>query len=497
MTRVHAVARRAPLWLALLAVLVGAGAVVAVGRTVADPHRVPVAGPQPVPVASASLVCPSPLAGNGVSTALTFASAAIPGLPPGAQSGAAGIGPMGSDAFTPQQTLSEPGTAAGYQVTGKSTGPVVATATGALAPGLVADQLTSGSAGPYRGLAVQPCGPPVSSAWFLGAASTVGRTSTLYLSNVEDEPALVDVQLWGTAGSIDSASARGIVVKPRSRLTVPIATLAPSQGELVLHVVAREGRVSPAVLDNTVSGRLPRGLEYLPATSARRTVVLPSVLGGDGARELVLLAPQDDASVTVSMLTPDGAIRPVGLASLELTAGKVTRVPIDTVAAGQGVGLVLRGDARLVASVHMVFAGQYQDTAEVAGTPALDEPAAVTGLLAGQSNALVMAAPGAAARVRLTTYGVGTTPAPAPVVREVTVPAGTSVTVPVPVPTGSSWAWVLLEPEPGGGPVHVVRRSSVANSAGEMVTTAPVAPLRPVADIPSAVFQVGGDRHRA
>jgi hypothetical protein len=475
-------------------VLAGAAAVATVGKAVADPHRSGVPGPRPVPVASASLVCPSPLARSRVSTALTFASAQIPGLPAGATTGAAGIGPLGRGPFTPQRTLTTTGTADGYRVTKKSSGPVIASATGALAPGLVADQLTGGSEGPYRGLAVQPCGPPVSSAWFLGAASTVGRSSTLYLSNVEDEPALVDVQLWGTAGSIDSASARGIVVKPRSRLTVPVATLAPGQGVLVLRVVAREGRVSPAILDNTVSGQLPRGIEYLPATGARTKVVLPAVLGGAGARELVLLAPRDDATVKVSMLTADGAITPVGLDSLELTAGKVTRVAIDKVTAGQGVGLVLRGSAPLVASVHMVFAGQYNDTAEVAGTPALDQPAAVTGLFAGQSNALVMAAPGAAGKVRMTTYGVSTTKAPAPVVTEVAVPAGTSVTVGVTVPAGSSWAWVLLEPDPSAGKVHVVRRSSVANSAGEMVTTAAVRPLSPIADIPSAVFQVGGDR---
>ena len=76
---------------------------------------------------------------------------------------------------------------------------------------------------------------------------------------------------------------------------------------------------------------------------------------------------------------------------------------------------------------------------------------------------------------------------------EVTVAAGSTTTVRVTVPAGASWAWVLLEPDPSGGPLYAVRRTSEASASGDLVTTAPVSPLRPVADIPAAVYQVGAD----
>ena len=487
---------RVPSWWGVVALVVALAGVGGAGRVLADPAPSLAPRPTSVPVASTALVCPAPLAADTkLSTAVTLASAALPDLPPGSPTtGAAGVGALGTGAFQPQRTLTEPGTADGFRVVGKSVGPVLAVGTGGLAPGLAADQLTRGSSGQRRGLAVQPCGPPVSRAWFIGGGSAVGRATQLFLSNVEDEPALVDVVLYGAGGPIDAPGARGVVVAPRSRVALSVARLAPGQTVVAMHVLAREGLVSPAVLDNLVSGRDPRGLEYLPVTDARRRVVLPAVLGGAGARQLVLLAPADDATITVSMLTADGAIAPAGLDALTVPQGKVTVVPIDKVTAQQGVGLVLTSSTPLVAGVHMVFAGTYADTSDIAGTPRLDAPAAVTGMFATQSNALVLAAPGAAARLRMTTYAVGgTASGSTPVTGEVTVAAGSTTTVRVTVPAGASWAWVLLEPDPFAGAVYAVRRSSEANASGDLVTTAPVRPLRPVAEIPAAVYQVGAD----
>ncbi|HET8971467.1 MAG TPA: DUF5719 family protein [Candidatus Nanopelagicales bacterium] len=480
--------------LAALALL----AVVGAGELLADPSVPPVPAPTPVPVVSSQLVCPAPIAqGSKVDTAVTLADAALPGLPPAPPNsppGEATVGALGSGQGVDTRTLTEPGSADGFRVQNTSVGPVVAEGTGSLAPGLGADQLTRGNDGPMRGLAAQPCGPAVSDAWFIGGGSGVGHTTRLFLSNVDEEPAEVDVQLWGTAGPVDAPAARGIVVAPRSRVALSVSTLAPGQALVAMHMQARVGRVSPAVLDNQVDGNDPQGLEYLPMTDASRRVVLPAVLAGDGRRDLVLLCPGDDTEVAVSMLTTDGAITPVGLKSVSLNAGRVKRVRVDPVTAGAVSGFVLTADRPIVAGVHMRFAAELADTADVAGTPALTGPAVVSGLFATQSNALLMVAPRGPARVRLTTYGVGgTTGTTKPVTTEVSVVAGAVRVVPVVVPAGSAWAWVQVEPDPAAGPVHMVRRSSEPGTRGQLVTTTPVLPLRPVADIPAAVYRLGAD----
>lgn len=522
--------RRAPVWVAVVGVLAASGAVVGLGALAPAPRREPVAAPRSVPVASAALVCPAPLAeGTRLATAITAVSATVPqpaaasptptaptvsppaspsastpiapppsgsappapspSASPPAASGTAGIGPLGSGAFTPLRTLSALDAPAGFAVTGKSSGPVLAAATGQFAPGLAADQLTRGSDGPLRGLALQPCGPAVSDAWFIGGGSGVGRTTTLYLSNVEDQPSLVDVRMYGAAGELDVPAARGVVVPPHRRVVLALGKIAPAQSTLAVRVIAREGRVSPAVFDNTVAGSQPQGIEYLPLTEARRRIVLPAVLAGEGTRELTLLAPRADAEVRVSMLTQDGAITPVGLESVSLQAGKVTRVRIEQVTAKAGVGLVLRARTPLVGAVRAVLPGQLPDTADVAGTPVLDAAAVVTGITSGRSTALILAAPRKAARVRLTVHAVGG-PKRAPVTRELAVASGTTLRATVTVPSGASSAWVLLEPVAGSGPVHAVRRVAESGTRGVLVTTAPVLPLTPRVDIPTALFRV-------
>lgn len=489
---------RTPTWVVALAVAAGLVAVgMSGGARAGDPGDV-IPPPTAVPVVSTALVCPAPIAdATRLSTAVTFAAAALPGLPPtpagsAAIAGSAGIGALGKGEFTPQKELAAVGTADGFRVPGKSIGPVLALGAGALAPGLAADQLTRGNDGPARGLAVQPCGAPVSDAWFIGGGSVVGDTTSLFLSNVEGEPAQVDLEIYGGGGPIDAPNGRGIVVPPYTRLVLAVSALAPGQPVVAVHVMSRVGRVSPAMLDNLVSGRDPRGLEYLPVTDAQRRVVLPVVLGGAGARELRLLAPVADGTVSVSVLTADGALTPVGLESVTAPVGKIIKVPLEKVAGQQNVGLVLTSDTPIVAGVHMAFTGQLTDTAEVAGTPALDAPAVITGLFATQDNAVLLAAPAAGARLRMTTYGVGGTAKPTSSTRQITVAAGTTTAVGVTIPTGAAWAWVLLEPDPGSGPVHALRRSSERGTRGALVTTAPVLALRPIAQIPTAVFQVGG-----
>ena len=80
--------------------------------------------------------------------------------------------------------------------------PVLAQATGSLAPGFVADQLTFSDTGELRGLAATACPAPGSDFWFVGGGSGVGRTSTVVLANTEDAGAQVDVLLWGPDGPL-------------------------------------------------------------------------------------------------------------------------------------------------------------------------------------------------------------------------------------------------------------------------------------------------------
>src|SRR6478736_3742530 len=112
-----------------------------------------------------------------------------------------------------------------------TTGPksiaVVGSAVGGRAPGFAMDLWTTSDSRARNGLSGATCSEPDDDLWFVGTASTVGRTSTLYLTDTEATPATVDIALYGKNGRIDAPGGLGLVVKGNSRRVVHLDQLAP------------------------------------------------------------------------------------------------------------------------------------------------------------------------------------------------------------------------------------------------------------------------------
>ena len=470
-------------WQAIVAVVLGLVLVGGAGQRLANAEQVAIAAPREVAVQSTALVCPAPIAAAGtVATRITGAIAVLPDLPPAASSSkpSASIG---------GQPLTAPGSAVGFNVALKPIPPVVAVATGDLAPGLAAAQLTQGSTGPQRGLAAQNCGAAVTDAWFVGGGSGVGRNTQLFLTNVDDETAQVDVLIFGKSGPLYSPGSLGIQVQGHTRVVLQMLNLAPGQPVFGIHVIAREGRISPAVLDSQVLGLQARGIEFLPATGLSRRTILPGILGGGGTRVLSVLSPDHDAQISLKVITADGTIRPTILTTISVQQGRLSQWNLAPVLGQDVVGLELDSDQPIVAGVRSTLDGKIPDTAETAGTPPLSGPAAVLGMFAGQSSYIRLVAPGASATLTMVIRQNGVAkPVRSTVIK---VPGGTSRSFLLPTPVAPSWFWVTLEPAPGSGPVYASRQTSQAAVDGTMVTSTPVQQLRPVAQIPTAVPQVG------
>lgn len=486
--------------IAVLVVALVLLALAGIGTAVSPARRSGSLAPERVAVQSAAAVCPYPAASAGAVTTTLRAAVAPPDalgddapVPADATAGSAGLRPLDPKVATPSLSIPAPGLAGGIVVGDKGIGPILAQATGALAPGMTTEQFTRGMSGGLRGLAATTCAAPASRSWFVGAGSGVGQRSLVLLSNVDDRQAVVDLQLYGAGGRLETPAGRGIVVPAHSRTTLELASLAPAERVVAIHVVSREGRVASAVLDIDVDGLRPAGIEYLPPTERARKVVIPAVYPGAGLRQLNLLSPSADVEVRVQLLTPDGALAPVGLDTIELEAGKVARVDLTTVSKGQAVGLVLRAPTSIVAGLRAVLPGTYNEQLQVAGTPELTGPAVLSGIVGSStSTSVVLAAPNGDGHVRIATYPPrSAAPAPDPVVKDVTVPAGSSLTVPLAIPAGSTWAWAVVTPLPGSGPVHATRVTAQATSTGPMATATPLLTQRAFATIPSPRYRVG------
>ena len=315
---------RAPVALLAVVALLGAGVAADAARDSRAREAAPVIR-DTRPVDGALAVCPE-LVRNGtdVVTRLT-AGVAIPGevtvraakLEPGVGLGAVvlnqgarvGALPLRSDANVA----------------------AVVTASGPQAGGLEVEQVSRGADGVRRGWAGTRCEAPVADSWFLGAGTQQGTDSQLVLVNPFDDAALVRVELYGRNGLVEIPELDGVVVPARGRVPRNLADLAPDEPLLAVHVVAREGRVAPAVRVQRQTGSTPLGVDWLPRlTSPSETVDIPGVPGGaQGFRRLYVHAPgEDPVHLRIQLTMPGEQIVPVGFEDIEVEPGKPASIDL-------------------------------------------------------------------------------------------------------------------------------------------------------------------------
>jgi hypothetical protein len=136
------------------------------------------------------------------------------------------------------------------------------------------------------GLAAASCVEPGGSAWLVGGATTVGRTTLLEFVNPSDVDAMVSLRIWGEDGPVSAAGISGISVPASSRRVVSLAAYAPGLVSPVIEVTTRGGRVAAFLQQSIVRG-LDSGGTALVTPSADPDVlaVIPGVrIRGDGHR---------------------------------------------------------------------------------------------------------------------------------------------------------------------------------------------------------------------
>ncbi|MGI9197134.1 MAG: DUF5719 family protein [Candidatus Nanopelagicales bacterium] len=501
--------------LGVVVVLVGLGTVL---PAAGEPERASVTTE---PVVSSTAVCPEPGSIDGART--TSSMTVVPDLPGQEGDGSASViylaGADDSDlvdtgADQPEASLAEPGDSASVVADSRRLPPLEVRTTGSLAPGLVAGQLTQDSYNDNRGLASTACLGPDTSWWFVGGGSSVGRETQLVLVNPEATPAELDVDISGPDGPLATPGLRGLVVEAHSRRVVRLSREAPRQASVAWHVTVRSGRVMAAVSDSQIEGFIPRGADWIPPSADPATrVLIPGIIDGEGGRQLLVHAPGDiDATVKVRLVTEGGSYVPSAMSSVDVPAGTVVAVDLDSALDGQAATLDLQSDVPIVAGVRQRHpgvdsrTGSLEETSFAAGAVLISDIAAAAGLPGERSTAVTLwlTAPGPVQQVlpqgdAATTDTVDDTPVtvtvrvlpfadgtvlPSPDPLTVTVPRDRLVTVDIPRPEGATWFTAVVEPV--GGPIVVAHRALKRNPDGSMITGYPWRPLRTSAQVPWA-----------
>lgn len=401
------------------------------------------ARPAAVPLTAMTVVCPAP--SEARVSAVT---------PPGAH------GTGGARVAGTSVALSTPGTALSSKVK-KGAGAWTFAASGALAPGLTAEQTST-----KGGLAGTRCPEPVSDRWFVGPGPADADQVTISLTNVDARPVGVYVEGLGEDGSIETPEGHDVMVAPYATQTVRVGrdpgglgVLASGVKLIALHVRAVPGRVVAAV-------RVQRGkgADWLPASTPSTHVVVPGIPSGKGLRRLLIAVPgHDEAAVNARVMSPDGAFAPGGQHTLQAAALAVTG--FDLGLGGKPAGISLVSPRPIVAALD---AEQGDDFAVTAGVAGLGQGGLVAD--ARDKTTLLFTAPERPAVVRVTQI---TAQGPAGTVKDVKVPAGRTVELPMPSGAGADGYGVTLVPRPGSGPVYAARELRIK---GQGFTVLPVEP---------------------
>lgn len=462
----------------------------------------------PEPIGSTVLVCPEPGAGGDLGVRVT--AAVVPGFAgQDAPEGAAGLVTLPGKESA-QSLIRVPGGQSQIEAFGTRLPAISAFGEGSLAPGLVADQWGRDPSGQGRGMASTACAPAASEFWFVGGGAVAGRKTRVLLVNPDDTAASVDVIVHGPDGIIEAPAGRGLIVPPVDRLTVQLDVLAPGVNGTAFHVIARTGRIGASVDDEQRSGLASVGTDWIPQSAAPSTkVYVPGIVNGIGARVLSIVSTsENDANVSLRVISSEGTYEPADRNAFTVTAGGVVSVDMAPALPQTPDGtlpatLELTSDQPIVAGMRQFFGGKrvQDETSFSAGAQPFTGSAAVSGLPVRPATdiRLYLTAPESTAEVDVVILpfeggkDAGIPSAP----RRISIEAGTVKNIKLDAPPGVDWFTAIITPVEGSGPVLGAHRVREKSRFGDLVTGYPWTPLRVEVLVPTANQNAGVAMRRA
>ncbi len=181
------------------------------------------------------------------------------------------------------------------------------------------------------------CTAPISSQWFVGGASDVTSRGDLYLVNSGLSSAIADIEVWNENSAVAS---KVVTVKPNSSISVGLDSLAPGSKNIVLHVIARTGRLNTFLVDERGKGLKALGGDLVNSADApTKEIYIPAIphqvtktgkKNPNSTHYLRILVPGDTSSnVSVELSSAEGSFVPIGLQDRKLENGKVYSIALS------------------------------------------------------------------------------------------------------------------------------------------------------------------------
>lgn len=438
-------------------------------------------------VDTTTLVCPDPASGGAHTTTMTVADARGALRPSDPADAVVSYVALGAGARAPVHLDPRPASV----VTASTGGSAVAvTASGRAAGSVAVDEHELVAQGARQSLRATSCLAPGTDWWITGPDGRVGYADVLLLANPGDGPANVTVTAWSANGAFTPPRLASYALPAASAASLPVADYAPDAGLLTFHVHANTGRVIAQAVDDRYSGLAFAGSDWIPPTQPPATrLVVPGFPGGPGYRDLLVCVPgAEDATVSLRLSTSSGSYVPSGHQTLHVAAGHSAVVDLEGALARVPGAVVLSSDVPVAAAavsqvpVHGLSDLQWQPAAAPLPGPSVLPSNAVP---SGASAQLMLTAPAAAARVRVSS--------PYAASRLLTVPAaGTLVVLASALfPSSPAAAGPLVLTPVDGGRVYASRTLFASGPHATLLSAQQPTALPGPVLVPAAVEDLG------
>ncbi|MBB4933908.1 hypothetical protein F4561_004728 [Lipingzhangella halophila] len=346
----------------------------------------------------------------------------------------------------------------------------VARAEDGFATGLEVAQITLGEDDPYA--TEVRCVDPSVSTWFTAPGGEALQGTQLLLSNVDDDPATVSVDIYAPDGPVLAEETRGISIDPHDDEDISLTHLVEDTESIAVHVRSSKGRVGASLF----AERTDLGQDWVPPTTepAKRHVI-PGVPEGGGTRRLVVATPDDEpATVSARVLTPDGEVEHESLDDLSVPPAASAMMSLEGPMEQQPGTVVVESDRPVAAGVAMER-DSGEDTSYTAATAPLEGPLSTTAVVPANpedtQSKLLFGAPKSNASVVVTAFGEEGAQGES---QQVDIEAGHTLVAEVPSPEDAH-ALAIQVPE-DSGPVYGARELTQSSDDDRATSTVPLRP---------------------
>jgi len=270
-----------------------------------------------------------------------------------------------------------------------------------------------------------PCPEPHANWWFAGAGSAeITHDTVLTITNPRPGAAVIDIDVFGTAGRVAAPGLHGVTVGGRSTKVVDLARTAPTSGNTAVSVTASRGLVAVTAADRFAPGVLGKSVqEWLPPQPVpSKELVLAGLPSVPGSATLSLVNPSStEAIAKLEVIGSRGTFTPEGMAPFTVPPQSVVTVPITDVLDGTPMAVRITADGPVTGTIRTTKTG---DTAFATGVQLLRDSTSF-GVPQGFGR-LVLSSLGDAGSVQVVGYDRQGRPL---LQKTVKVPAGSSIGV--------------------------------------------------------------------